>query len=293
MFDYQLNRNRRGSLMNHYASQLGHLIERNRAEFALVAAKEFAEKSAIEARTSNIAKSEFLAQMSHELRMPLNAIIGFSELISDGPGTIDDRNRGYAADINQAGSHLLDIVNDILDIAKIEAGRYELYEEMVSLSEVTGAATRLVEGNAEEKSIRLTAHVPPTLPPILADERCVTQVLINLLNNAIKFTPENGDVFVCAQVRPDGALMIIVADTGVGIPKEDVQRILQPFEQVGDAYTNNKGGTGLGLPIAHSMMKLHDGTLKIVSEKGKGTAVTLVFPTKRVRQADAGAPVAA
>jgi signal transduction histidine kinase len=293
MFDYRLNRNRRGSLMNNYATQLGHLIERNRAEYALVAAKEYAEKSAIEAQTANIAKSEFLAQMSHELRTPLNAIIGFSELISLGPGAIDERNRGYATDIHQAGSHLLNIVNDILDICKIEAGKFELDEELLSLGEITNVATRMVEGMAEEKSIRLTAHVPPALPPILADERCVTQVLINLLNNAVKFTPENGDVFVCAQIRPDGALMIIVADTGVGIPKEDVQRILEPFEQVGGAYTNNNGGTGLGLPIAHSLMKLHGGSLKIVSEKGKGTAVTLVFPMKRVRQVEAGAAAAA
>ena len=293
MFDYRLNRNRRGSLMNNYATQLGHLIERNRAEYALVAAKEHAEKSAMEAQTANFAKSEFLAQMSHELRTPLNAIIGFSELISDGPGQIDDRNRGYASDIHQAGSHLLNIVNDILDICKIEAGKFELHEELIALPEVTLAATRMVEGTAEEKSIRLTAHMPETLPSILADERCVTQVLINLLNNAVKFTPENGDVFLCAQVRPDGALMIIVADTGVGIPREDVNRILEPFEQVGGAYTNNKGGTGLGLPIANSLMKLHGGSLKIVSEKGKGTAVTLVFPTKQVRHAAATAPAAA
>lgn len=293
MFDYRLNRNRRGSLMNNYATQLGHLIERNRAEYALVAAKERAEKSALEAQSANIAKSEFLAQMSHELRTPLNAIIGFSELISAGPGQIDERNREYATDIHQAGTHLLNIVNDILDICKIEAGKFELHEEPVTLAEVTAAATRMVEGNAEEKSIRLTAHMPATLPLILADERCVTQVLINLMNNAVKFTPENGDVFVCAQVRPDGALMIIIADTGVGIPKEDVQRILEPFEQVGGAYTNNQGGTGLGLPIAFSLMKLHEGSLNIVSENGKGTAVTLVFPASRVLEAVAAAPVSA
>ena len=293
MFDYRLNRNRRGSLMNNYATQLGHLIERNKAEYALVAAKERAETNALEAQTANIAKSEFLAQMSHELRTPLNAIIGFSELISEGPGQIDERNREYATDIHQAGTHLLNIVNDILDICKIEAGKFELHDELITLSEITVAATRLVEGLAEEKGIRLTAHVPPNLPQIMADERCITQVLINLLNNAVKFTPENGDVFVCAQVRPDGALMIIVADTGVGIPQEDVQRILEPFEQVGGAYTNNKGGTGLGLPIANSLMKLHEGALNIVSEKGKGTAVTLIFPRTRVHEANASAAATA
>ena len=182
--------------------------------------------------------------MSHELRTPLNAIIGFSELISQGPGSIDERNRGYAADIHFAGTHLLNIVNDILDICKIEAGKFELHDEDVCLSEVMVSATRMVEGKAEEKSIRLTVHVPNTLPFLFADERCVAQILINLMNNAVKFTPENGDVFVCAQARQDGSLMIIVADTGVGIPREDVQRILEPFEQVGAAYTNNQGGTG-------------------------------------------------
>jgi signal transduction histidine kinase len=293
MFDYQLNRDRRGSLMNHYANQLGHLIERYRAEFALVAAKEHAEKSALEAQAANIAKSEFLAQMSHELRTPLNAIIGFSELISEGPGRIDDRHRGYAADIHFAGTHLLNIVNDILDICKIEAGKFELHDEEVCLSEVMVSATRMVEGKAEEKSVRLTAHVPNTLPHLIADERCVAQILINLMNNAVKFTPEKGDVFVCAQVTEDGGVIVIVADTGVGIPKEDVQRILEPFEQVGIAYTNNQGGTGLGLPIASSLMKLHDGTLSIVSEVGKGTAVTLTFPASRVRPAVPGAAVAA
>ncbi len=237
-----------------------------------------------EAERANHAKSAFLANMSHELRTPLNAIIGFSEIMEQGLfGPLGNpQYREYAEDIRRSASHLLSIISDILDLSKIEAGRMELHEEMIDIAYVVSSCRTIVKEAAANAGLALRSLLPDDLPPLYADKRSVRQILLNLLSNAIKFTPEGGGVMVEAMLEPSGDLALVVRDTGVGMTAEGIEIVLQPFGQIESAHTRTHNGTGLGLPISKSLAELHGGSMKVESEVGKGTSVTVRFPARRV-----------
>jgi PAS domain S-box-containing protein len=258
---------------------LSDITERKRMEVDLSKAKG-------EAESANRAKSQFLANMSHELRTPLNAIIGFSEIIKDqilGPASFE-QYRGYAADIHQSGRHLLQLINDILDLTKVEAGKYELHEAECDLATTISEAARLMHGLAQRTGVTLCHPIEPDLPLLFADERAVRQIVVNLLSNAIKFTPAGGQVQIVAAVTPDAALLISVTDTGIGMASEDIPRALTPFVQLEDSWDRRYEGTGLGLPLVKALLAMHGGVLQIDSEKGAGTSVAARFPAERTRR---------
>ena len=237
------------------------------------------------AEAANQAKSEFLANMSHELRTPLNAINGFSEIMAGemfGP-LGDPRYKGYAADILRSGQHLLSLINDILDMAKIEAGKLTLHYEPVSLKEVVDDAARLMRGRVEEAGLKLLVDAPD-LPTIEADHRGLKQVVLNLLSNAVKFTPEGGDIVVALSREDDDRIRVAVTDTGIGISAEDLTRLARPFEQVEGQHSKTTQGTGLGLALTKSLIELHGGTLTLESEPGRGTTASFDLPIRRPAQ---------
>ncbi len=242
-----------------------------------------------EAERANRSKSEFLANVSHELRTPLNAIIGFSDVLLDGTfGDIDSaRSREYIGDINESGRHLLELINDILDLSKAEAGRLELTEEDIVVDRLIRQSVRLVRERAERSGIDIGIDLPGGLPMVHVDARKLRQVLLNLLSNAVKFTPADGDVTVLAQLQATGELDIIVADTGIGIQEDDIDRAFEVFGQVDSALARRFEGTGLGLPLARAIIELHDGELLIESKPHGGTRVTVRLPGHRVMQGQA------
>jgi signal transduction histidine kinase len=251
-------------------------LERRHLESELLANR--AAKQAAE--TSSRMKSEFLANMSHELRTPLNAIIGFSELIGSevfGPGL--PRYRDYADDIHGAGNHLLSLINDILDIAKAEAGKLVLHPEAVDLDHLIKECVRLVRGKASEQGLRIILRMAP-LPPLLVDRLRVKQVLLNLLSNAIKFT-EKGDITIETSCDAEGRTAICVRDTGIGIEADKIPLMFEPFQQVDSALSRKYEGTGLGLSLVKKLIELHDGDVQIASTPRSGTSVSLRFPASR------------
>ena len=265
------------------------ITERKRAEEALLGAKTAAE-------AANFAKSQFLANMSHELRTPLNAIIGFSEMIAGemfGPVGAP-RYVDYAGNILASGRHLLDVINDILDLSKIDAGKFELFEEEVEVGRAIQAALLLVGGRTSEKRLRVDVEAAEELPFLRGDERALKQILINLLSNAIKFTPVGGEIAVRARLAPGGGLRLAVSDTGIGIRAEDISRALEPFQQVDGGLDRRHEGTGLGLPLCKRLARLHDAELLLSSEPGVGTCVTIAFPPERTlaRRAPLARPAA-
>ena len=250
---------------------------RKRQDEELRIAKEAAE-------IANRSKTEFLANMSHELRTPLNAIIGFSEIIKNqllGPVGAP-RYREYATDIYRSGNHLLEIINDILDLSKLEAGKFELHERELYLPDVTEDCLRLVRERAHEAGLRLGTAMAADLPLLWADQRLVKQILLNLLSNAVKFTPRGGKVTVEARVAESGELALAVADTGIGMSASEIQTALTPFGQVDSALTRRHQGSGLGVPLVKSLSERHGGRLEITSRPGAGTTVTVLFPPARV-----------
>jgi signal transduction histidine kinase len=252
--------------------------EREKVIAALRAAKEAAE---LASRT----KSDFLANMSHELRTPLNAIIGFSEALDEGHfGALPPRPRGYIRDIRDAGRHLLAVINNILDLSKVEAGKVDLVEEPVDIPTLVEDSVVLIRDAAHEKNLALSVQIASGLPPLMADPLRLKQILVNLLSNAIKFTAGGGRVTVAAAQEPDGRLAITVADTGIGIAPDDIQKVLSPFGQVENIFTRSHQGSGLGLPLSKALVELHGGTLTIESELDHGTVVTARMPAERLRQ---------
>jgi signal transduction histidine kinase len=243
---------------------------------AIRAAKETAEQA-------DRTKTEFLAAMSHELRTPLHSIIGFAEvLMSQAFGELgDEKYVDYAGTIRESGAHLLDVINDILEIAKAEAGKLELREGLVNVTNAVDATLRLIKPQAEAAKLEVEKAIAPELPAIYGDEQKLKQILLNLLSNAVKFTPDNGKIKIIAAQDQDGQIIITVRDTGIGMAPEDIPRALAPFSQVDSELSRGYPGTGLGLSLSVVMIELHDGTLAVESEVGKGTTVTLRFPAER------------
>ena len=228
------------------------------------------------------AKSEFLATMSHELRTPLNAIIGFSEMIRESPdGAVDARYREYANDINESGRHLQAIINDILDISQIGGGGLKLREEPIPIEETIDSCRRVIAAMAHKAGVTLSVEIPRMLPLIRGDQMRIKQVLLNLMSNAVKFTPAGGRVSISAQSDADG-LSIAVKDTGIGMSPDDLAVAVQPFRQIDSALSRRFAGTGLGLPLAKALMELHGGWIDIDSEPGKGTTATMCLPANRI-----------
>ncbi len=249
------------------------------------------QKAAMEqAEAANRAKSEFLANMSHELRTPLNAIIGFSEIMKDELlGQIGGTHyRQYAKDIHDSGSHLLSLINDILDLSKIEAGKFELEEEDIDIAEAVEASVRLVQPRADEGKLHLELDLRSDLPFLRADLRAFKQIMLNLLSNAVKFTQPGGCITVSAHVDKDGRPSVSVADTGIGMAAEHIEIAMSSFGQVDSPYARHHQGTGLGLPMVRALVKLHDGSLEVESELGAGTTTTVRMPVERVVSRRAG-----
>ncbi len=237
-----------------------------------------------QAESANRAKSQFLANMSHELRTPLNAIIGFAEVIArEMRGPIGQSHYvEYARDIHGSGTHLLSLINDILDLSKAEAGKLELREEEVDLADLAAECLRLVRGRADGDAADLRNLVPADLPPLRADRRMLKQILLNLLSNALKFTPAEGRIVIEAGIDRSGALAISVADSGIGMPSELIPTLLQPFNQADNSLTRKHQGSGLGLSLVQSLVELHGGRLELTSDVQDGTTATVTFPPERL-----------
>jgi signal transduction histidine kinase len=299
---------RSGSLMQRYCDQLGSISGRKRVETALKAARVSAELAAnsatdamLEAQAANRAKSEFLANMSHELRTPLNAIMGFSQIIAEetlGPiGT--EKYAEYSRDINGSAQHLLAIINDILDLARIEAGKTELIEEPLDPQMLINACIRVVSERAKVARVTVDFDAENANFLFLGDERKMKQIVINLLSNAVKFTPSGGRIDVRWRIVDDRYCELMVSDTGIGIAPDDLTRVLQPFAQAESGLNRRYEGTGLGLPLTRGLVELHGGSFRLESELGQGTMAVIEFPLSRIhstsaqQSADIGVPAIA
>jgi two-component system cell cycle sensor histidine kinase PleC len=258
-------------------------LERSREEAAELARKYAAEK--VRAEAANQAKSEFLANMSHELRTPLNAINGFSEImVAEMFGPLGDEHyKSYAQDILSSGQHLLALINDVLDMSKIEAGKFNLHFEPLRLEDLAEDACRLIKNRAETVGLSLVVNVPP-LPEVEGDFRALKQVLLNLLSNAVKFTPRGGRITLAAESRLDtmgDRVKVSVTDTGIGISPQDLARLARPFEQIESQQAKTSQGTGLGLALSKSLVEMHGGVLEIASRPGVGTTVSFLLPVRQ------------
>jgi two-component system cell cycle sensor histidine kinase PleC len=261
-----------------YKQQKDALIQELKAE------RDRAEVERQKAETANKAKSSFLANMSHELRTPLNAILGFSEVLErEMFGPMANRAyRDYAGDINTSGRYLLGLINDILDLSRIEAGRVEMRDEPTVLMTALQSAQHLLGMKAAEKDTYVDIEVEPSVPKVMCDQRAVNQIAINLLTNAIKFSPPKGRVLMSVKRVASGAVALSVKDNGPGIPAQEVAHALSAFARGSIAAKKAIDGAGLGLPIVKGLMELHGGSVEIISDQGQGTEVICTFPASRV-----------
>ena len=267
------------------------MLEYRAEKDALIAELEEEKSVSDEARgraeAANKAKSRFLATMSHELRTPLNAILGFSEVMkTELFGPIENPTyREYAGNILESGRHLLHLINEILDLTRIESGRYELHEEPMRLTETVEECHRLLKLRADTKGLKFEEVIEPDLPVVWADQRAMRQICLNLASNALKFTPKGGRVTISIGATPEGGQYLSVRDTGPGIPEEEIPKVLQPFGQGTLAQYTAEGGTGLGLAIVKNLIEMHGGTLDLKSQLRKGTDATINLPPSRVLHA--------
>jgi two-component system cell cycle sensor histidine kinase PleC len=266
------------------------MLEYRAEKDALIAELEQSKAVSDEARrraeTANLAKSQFLANMSHELRTPLNAILGFSEMMSgEILGPLEHPTyKSYCEDINRSGQHLLNLINQILDLSRIEAGRYELMEEPVSLGFVMDDCRRLLKLRAESKGLNVIEDFAENMPPLWAEQRALRQICLNLLSNAIKFTPASGAITLTVGVNRRGEQFLSVKDTGPGIPDSEIPRVMSSFGQGSLAQQTGEGGSGLGLPIVKGLVDLHGGKFELKSRLRQGTEIVVTFPLHRIMQ---------
>jgi signal transduction histidine kinase len=288
------NGERRGATLTHYINRLGTLVDRRLGQLALDAARREAEHAADEARAASRAKSEFLANVSHELHTPLSSIIGFAEMMhSQVLGPLPEHYRDYAGNILDSGRHLLALVSDILDMSQLESGKYPMSEEAVPLGPLVESLLAEFGGRAAQAGLLLRSRLVDPDARIAGDARAIRRMLLLLVDNAVKFTKPGGSIFLVVAPAPEGALQIRLVDTGVGIREADLARILRPFERGGDAATARAGGAGLGLALAGAIASKHGIRVHIQSKLGVGTAITLDVPAARVLAAPAARPVPA
>ncbi len=272
------------SLQRTVLTMLDYRAEKDRLIEELEKAKAASDEARAKAEAANLAKSKFLATMSHELRTPLNAILGFSEMIKDEVvGPIENaKYPSYAADIHASGGHLLKLINEILDLSRIEAGRYELVEKALDFGTIARESLRILRLDARSKGLRLITDFKPDMPPVLADEMALQQICLNLLANAIKFTQPNGVIAVRTGLLPGGEAILTVRDNGPGIPEAEIPQVLSAFGQGSLALRMQDSGTGLGLPIVSGLAELHGGRFELRSKPGAGTEAALILPKSRV-----------
>lgn len=265
---------------------LAHKAEREGLIAELETAKAMSEEARHRAEEANLAKSRFLATMSHELRTPLNAILGFSEVMQNevlGPME-NETYKNYVTDIHNSGNHLLNVINEILDLSRIEAGRQDLHEEALHLSYVVEEAAHMVKLKAQQKKISIVTNFEDRMPMIWADEKAIRQIALNLLSNALKFTPNGGTVSIAVGWTSTGGQYLSITDTGPGIPEEEIPIVLSSFGQGSIAIKSAERGSGLGLPIVQALMDMHDGKFELTSKLREGTKVLASFPRSRIME---------
>jgi signal transduction histidine kinase len=268
---------REGSLIGEYSDLFGQAVTRHRQGMALNAAK-------VDAELASKAKSEFIANMSHELRTPLNAIIGFSDMLHIQPVSAPEKVKQYSGYVKQAAEHLLALINGILDVSKIQAGQLEVEPEPMDIKPLITSCILIIQAKAKEKDIAIETAIAANMPVIMGDPLRIKQILINLVGNAVKFTAKKGRIRVEAGPAQQGYAIIAVTDTGEGMSASEIETAMRPFGQVETGFNKRHEGTGLGLPIAYALARLHGGDLRIDSQKGAGTRVTVILPVTTGRQ---------